>query len=152
EARWKLALARRRAPDRRQRQGAAVLGLTGSRLMHLTMLLDMAADGFGDRVVLGPANPGITCDGLRRRALRGAEIVRSHNADAVVYLAVNGAAFPVALFAAACAGVPLVPLNYRLGVEQLSGMLRRHPGALVLTEDGGHAVVDELEMPSMTTA
>lgn len=120
--------------------------------MHLTMLLDMAADGFGDRVVLGPTKPGITGEGLRRRSLSGADIVRSHDADAVVYLAVNGAAFPIALFAAACAGVPLVPLNYRLGREQLAGMLRRHPGALVLTEDGGHPVVDELGMPSMSTA
>lgn len=120
--------------------------------MHLTMLLDMAADGFGDRALLGPAKPGITGEGLRRRALRGAEMVRAQKADALVYLAVNGAAFPVALFAAACAGVPLVPLNYRLGVEQLEGMLRRHPGALVLTEECGHPAVEAVAMPSMSTA
>jgi len=116
------------------------------------MLLDMAADGFGDRVLLGSAESGITGQDLRRRALCGATIVRDRDADAIVYLAVNGAAFPVALLAAACAGVPLIPLNYRLGPEQLSGMLTKHPGALVLTEDGGHPAVTQAGLPWMSAA
>jgi acyl-CoA synthetase (AMP-forming)/AMP-acid ligase II len=38
----------------------------------------------------------------------------------------------VALFGAAIAGVPFVPLNYRLGVQQLSDLRARHPDSLVL--------------------
>jgi acyl-CoA synthetase (AMP-forming)/AMP-acid ligase II len=59
----------------------------------------------------------------------GAEAVTAAGADAIVYLAVNGPAFPVALFAAARAGVPLVPVNYRLGEEQLAALLSNHPKA-----------------------
>jgi acyl-CoA synthetase (AMP-forming)/AMP-acid ligase II len=42
----------------------------------------------------------------------------------------------VSLFAAAYAGVPLVPLNFRLGSEQLQNLLARHPKALVIAEPG----------------
>ena len=96
--------------------------------MNLGMLLDMAADGFGDRVVIGPRSGGLTAAGLRAQARAGAAAVQAANADAIVYLAVNGPAFPVALFAAAYAGVPLVPLNYRAGAEQLRHVLGSHPG------------------------
>lgn len=103
--------------------------------MNLTMLLEMAADGFGDRVVIGPRDSGMTAADLRRAALRGAGLINETGADAVVYLTVNGPAFPVALFAAAFAGVPLVPVNYRLGAEQLETVLAGHPGALAIGND-----------------
>nr|WP_246325073.1 AMP-binding protein [Petropleomorpha daqingensis] len=95
----------------------------------------MAADGFGDRVVVGPREGGLTASRLRELAVGGAAAVRAAGADAVVYLAVNGPAFPVALFAAAYAGVPLVPVNYRLGADQLAALLARHPRALVIGDD-----------------
>jgi acyl-CoA synthetase (AMP-forming)/AMP-acid ligase II len=103
--------------------------------MHLTMLLDMAAEGFAERTVVGTSADGITARELRDRALAGADLIRAHDADALVYLATNGAAYPVALFAAAAAGVPLVPLNYRLGAAQLTDLLGRHRRALVITGD-----------------
>jgi acyl-CoA synthetase (AMP-forming)/AMP-acid ligase II len=98
--------------------------------MNLGLLLDMAADGFGERVVVGTRAGGLTAADLRARSLAGAAAIRAAGADAVVYLAVNGPAFPVALFAAARAGVPLVPINYRLGAEQLRAVLANHPKAL----------------------
>jgi acyl-CoA synthetase (AMP-forming)/AMP-acid ligase II len=98
--------------------------------MNLTMLLDMAVDGFGNRIVVGSRDGGIAAGRLREMAATGAaEIIRS-GVDAVVYLAVNGPAFPVALFAAAHAGVPVIPVNYRLGEEQLDALLANHPRAL----------------------
>src|SRR6476661_6654360 len=97
--------------------------------MNLTMLLDMAVDGFGDRVVIGRREGGITAAQLNDMSIAGAAAIRESGADAVVYLAVNGPAFPVAMFAAARAGVPLVPVNYRLGEEQLSALLANHPKA-----------------------
>jgi acyl-CoA synthetase (AMP-forming)/AMP-acid ligase II len=103
--------------------------------MNLGMLLDMAADGFGDRVVIGRRTDGLTAAQLRAMALTGAEAVKAAGADAVVYLAVNGPAFPVALFAAAYAGVPLVPVNYRLGDEQLAAVLGNHPKAYTVKPD-----------------
>ncbi|AXI76205.1 class I adenylate-forming enzyme family protein [Peterkaempfera bronchialis] len=97
--------------------------------MNVTMLLDMAADGFGDRVAIGRREDGLTAARLRDAAAVGAAAIREAGADAVVYLDVNGPAFPVALFAAARAGVPLVPVNYRLGSEQLDALLANHPKA-----------------------
>ena len=104
--------------------------------MRLTLLADMAADGFGDRVLAGRRSGGITAAGLARRSHSGAALLRERAADALVYLDVNGPAFPVALFAAARAGVPLVPLNYRLGQQQLDALLSRHPKALGIAGSG----------------
>ncbi|MCK8672062.1 fatty acid--CoA ligase family protein [Rhodococcus sp. HM1] len=102
--------------------------------MNLTMLLDMAVDGFGDRIVVGSRDLGISAARLQELSVAGAAAIREAGADSVVYLAVNGPAFPVAMFSAARAGVPLVPVNYRLGREQLDGLLANHPRALGIAD------------------
>jgi acyl-CoA synthetase (AMP-forming)/AMP-acid ligase II len=107
--------------------------------VNLGMLLDMAADGFGDRVIVGRRRTGFSAAQLRARAIAGGQAVRDAGADAIVYLAVNGPAFPVALFAAARAGVPLVPVNYRLGTEQLAKVLANHPHAFGIAGSDGEA-------------
>ena len=109
--------------------------------MNLTLLLDMAADGFGDRVVVGRRDGGLTAARLRELAMGGARAIVDAGADAVVHLAVNGPAFQVALFAAAYAGVPLVPVNYRLGREQIDHLLAEHPHAYGIVEAAGAGVV-----------
>ncbi|MFG1923367.1 class I adenylate-forming enzyme family protein [Cryptosporangium sp. NPDC048952] len=105
--------------------------------MRLTLLLEMAADGFGERTLIGRRAEGITAADLAARARAGAAVIRERGADAIVYLGLNGPAFPVALFAAAYAGVPLVPLNYRLGSAQLDGLLAKHPKALGIADTPG---------------
>ncbi|MFT4124690.1 MAG: AMP-binding protein [Gordonia sp. (in: high G+C Gram-positive bacteria)] len=102
--------------------------------MNIGLLSDMVADGLGDRVVIGARDSGITAARLRALSTAGAAVITGLGADAVVYLAVNGPAFPVALFAAARAGVPLVPVNYRLGREQLESILANHPGAVFIAD------------------
>lgn len=97
--------------------------------MKLTMLLDMAADGFPERTVIGRRGDGLTASDLKAMSAAGATAIREAGADSVIYLAVNGPAFPVAMFAASLAGVPIVPVNYRLGEEQLDTVLRNHPKA-----------------------
>ncbi|WP_241383795.1 class I adenylate-forming enzyme family protein [Rhodococcus sp. CH91] len=105
--------------------------------MNLTMLLDMAADGLGDRILVGRRDDGISARRLQELSVAGAAAIRDAGADALVYRAVNGPAFPVALFSAARAGVPLVPINYRLGWEQTDALLSHHAGALVVADDAG---------------
>src|SRR5882724_5740842 len=102
--------------------------------MNLTLLLDMAADGCGDRVVIGRNQDGLTAAQLRDLSLGGAQTLRDDGVEAIVYLAVNGPAFPVALFAAARAGVPFIPVNYRLGRDQLDSLLANHPRALGIAD------------------
>src|SRR5712664_4020059 len=111
----------------------------------------MAADGFGDRVLAGRRSGGITAAELSRRSHSGAALVRERDADALIYLDVNGPAFPVALFAAARAGVPLVPLNYRLGQRQLDSLLARHPKALGIAGPGALAHFERAGIGAMTT-
>src|SRR5260370_29282221 len=95
--------------------------------MNVTLLLDMAADGFADRVVVGRRQDGMSAARLRGVSASAAAELRSAGASALVYLAVNGPALPVALFAAARAGIPLVPLNYRLRPEPLAPPLANPP-------------------------
>ncbi|MFC4499425.1 MULTISPECIES: class I adenylate-forming enzyme family protein [Streptomyces] len=120
--------------------------------MNISMLLDMAAEGFGDRVVIGPASDGPTATRLRELAAGGAHVVRAADADAIVYLAVNGPALPVALFAAARAGVPLVPVNYRLGGAQLDALLANHPRALGITDPEHGEVLRRAGLPVRSPA
>jgi acyl-CoA synthetase (AMP-forming)/AMP-acid ligase II len=119
--------------------------------VHLTLLLDMAVDGFGDRVLAGRKSGGITAAQLAARSHSGAALVRERRAEAVVYLAVNGPAFPVALFAAARAGVPLVPLNYRLGQRQLDALLAQHPKALGIADPDLLAHFERAGLDAVTT-
>jgi acyl-CoA synthetase (AMP-forming)/AMP-acid ligase II len=94
----------------------------------------MAAEGFGERPIAGTKNDLLTAEGLRARAQAGAAVLRDRGVTALLYVTVAGPAYQSALFAAACAGVPFVPLNYRLGADQLTDLLGRHRGALVISE------------------
>lgn len=100
--------------------------------MNLSLVLDMAVSGHGDRPAVG--TPGASTDvaTLDRLARGAAAVVRAAGADALVYVGTNHLAFPVCMFGAARAGVPLIPLNYRLSREQLDALLAAHPGALVV--------------------
>ncbi len=97
--------------------------------MNIGMILEMAASA-GDRPAVTADGNSLTAAGLLRLARTAAG--RFQRYPAVLYLGANHLAYPVALFGAALAGVPFVPLNYRLGDQQLAGLRARHPGALVL--------------------
>ncbi|WP_067693660.1 class I adenylate-forming enzyme family protein [Nocardia jejuensis] len=107
--------------------------------MNINMILDMASSG-GDRTVVTAAGRSLTATELHRLARRAAGRFRGH--PAVLYLGVNHLAYPVALFGSVLAGVPFVPLNYRLGADQLGALVDRHPGALVLRSEDLDALVD----------
>ncbi|MER7638644.1 long-chain fatty acid--CoA ligase [Streptomyces sp. NPDC126522] len=93
------------------------------------MILEMVASG-GDRPVVTANGRSLTASDLLARARAAAHRFRGH--PAVLYLSPSHLAYPVALFGASLAGIPFIPLNYRLGEHQLTRLLARHPGALVL--------------------
>ena len=101
------------------------------------MLLEMVASAFGDRLAIGTAASGLTYQQLLDRAGAGAEVLRRAGAGHLAYVGASDRAFPVALFASAWAGVPFLPLNYRLGDEQLRGLLANHEDVLLVTDDPG---------------
>src|ERR1700733_3744397 len=100
----------------------------------------MAAAGNPDRGAGGRPRSAaedaapLTYRELPDRARAGAGALRERGATELVFLGVSGNAFAQALFAAAWAGVPLVPLNYRLSRHQLAELLRRHEGALIVSD------------------
>ena len=104
--------------------------------MNISMLLDMAVSASPDRISCGGAGSGTSFAGLRRRAISGAGLIAAARAPRVVYLGGNTELFPITLFAAAFAGVPIVPLNYRLGTVQLTDLLAGQPaGTLVVCDE-----------------
>jgi acyl-CoA synthetase (AMP-forming)/AMP-acid ligase II len=102
--------------------------------MNLAMVLDMVVGGMSDRVLIGDRETGMTPAVLRTRALAGAARLREAGARRLVYLGPNGPAFPVALFAATYAGIPFLPLNYRLSEAQLLEVMSRQEAPLVVTD------------------
>ncbi len=108
--------------------------------MNLLLLLDMAASGHGDRVAVQSGADRLTYEQLLGAAWAGAAMLPA-GTTGVAYVGTNGLDFPVALFAAAAAEVPFIPLNYRLGAEQLGELLARYPGAHVVEEGFAAAAV-----------
>jgi acyl-CoA synthetase (AMP-forming)/AMP-acid ligase II len=104
--------------------------------VNIAMLLEMAADGMGDRLAVGTAADGLTYAGLLDRARRGATVVRAAGAERVGLVDVNSAAVPTLLFASGIAGVPFAPMNYRLADDRLRAVVGRVAPAVVAAGGG----------------
>ncbi len=118
--------------------------------MNIALILEMAAEAAPDRV-------GLVCDGRRwtygelLRAARGAAVnLIDSDCTFVALLDESSEAAPIALFGAALAGIPYVPLNYRLADEDLAKLLARiAPACIVgdvdraqrLDPDAGHTLL-----------
>src|SRR5581483_9914573 len=118
----------RLGPGRRSRRPIAaprpVPEDRGVTAVNIAMLLEMAADGFGDRVAIGPTTDGVTFADLRRGAVAAAARLPATR-PTVALLGETSPLVPVALFGAAWAGVSYAPLNYRLPVEARDALLER---------------------------
>ena len=111
--------------------------------MHLSSLIEMVESGFDDRCLLGDKKSPITGTDFGFLVRLGATQVCNKYAS-VMYVGENHALLPVALFAAAWAGVPFVPVNYRLEDRQLRMLIDRYPNSLVLTDPLTAARLEEL--------
>ena len=104
--------------------------------MNIATILDMAAEAFGDRVAVACGDSRYTYAELREAAYRAAAAIKASNAQYVALLDVTSPAAPIAIFAAAFAGVPYVPLNYRLTKPELNELIERvAPAYLITTPD-----------------
>ena len=103
--------------------------------MNIAMLLEMAAEGDPDRIVLGSHDGGITASDLLERSRRASIYFEKSGAEVVGYFGLNEDTLPVALFGAALAGIPFAPLNYRAPDEQLRGILGRVAGGITIADD-----------------
>jgi acyl-CoA synthetase (AMP-forming)/AMP-acid ligase II len=116
--------------------------------VNLLLLLDMAAAGRADEVAVQSGDDRLTVAALHAGAWAAAELAK--DASALAYVGTNGLAFPIGLFAAAAAGVPFVPLNYRLSDDQLHDLLAPLGDVAVVAEGAtadalrarGHRVIE----------
>jgi acyl-CoA synthetase (AMP-forming)/AMP-acid ligase II len=101
--------------------------------MHLTSLIEMVESGFADRRLLGADDSPVSGAVLARRVRAGASTLAGRH-QAVTYVGENHPLLPVLVFSAAWAGVPFVPVNYRLEGEQLGKLVHRQCGSLLLAD------------------
>jgi acyl-CoA synthetase (AMP-forming)/AMP-acid ligase II len=106
------------------------------------MLLEMAADGMGDRIAVGSRDGGTTYGQLLDRSRRAAGLIRGAGAERVALVDVNSEAVPMMLYASGFAGVPFAPVNYRLADERLRSVLGQVAPALVVADAAGAARID----------
>src|SRR5262245_66435965 len=92
----------------------------------------MVAGVRGDETAVQAGGDRLSAAELLAAAWAGAAV--AEGASALAYVGTNGLAFPIGLFAAAAAGVPFVPLNYRLSGEQLHDLLAPLGDTLVVAE------------------
>lgn len=102
--------------------------------MNFAMLLDMAADAFGERIAVTCGGDSLTFGGLRQAAQAVAAQLGGGRFSHAALLDTNGLSAPITLFAAAYAGVPYVPLNYRLTAVELEELLQRVAPACVVCQ------------------
>ena len=117
--------------------------------MNISLVLQMAADAEPERI-------GLVCEGRRwsygallQAARAAAADIAGANCLHVALLDESSEAAAIALFAAALAGVPYVPLNYRLADPDLAALLHRIAPAYIvgdaerilrLSPDSGHRI------------
>ena len=125
--------------------------------MNISLILQMAAEAEPERI-------GLVCDARRwsygsllRAAQGAATLIRESGASHVALLDENSEASAIALFGAAIAGIPYVPLNYRLADADLSGLLHRIAPAFIvgdsdrvnrLSPDRGHVTLSRAAFSS----
>jgi len=112
--------------------------------MNLVMALEMAAECHPQRIAVSSGGLHLSYGDLLNAAKAGAEVIRDANVRYVGVLDTNSPAVPIALFAAAYAGIPYVPMNYRLTKVELEGLLERITPALLITDK---PVVAALDLP-----
>ena len=102
--------------------------------MNLMMLLEMATSGFGDRVAVKSGAASLSYAQLFEAAGAAAQEIASSGCERMALLDVSSLAVPVGLFASAWAGVPFVPLNYRLTGTELERLVREIAPSYLVTD------------------
>ena len=120
--------------------------------MAISLLLDIAGSLDGERLAVGRRAEQITVTRLSELSAGGARVLAESGAHTLVFVGVNSSAFPVALFAAAAAGIPIAPLNYRLSGDQLGLLVARLDQPLIVADEAYEPSLAGLGYPLLSTA
>lgn len=108
--------------------------------MNIMMMLEMASSGMPDRIAFtayddsGHHSDSLSYQQLFHAAGAAAQHIRSSACTRTVVIDISSLALPIALFGSAWAGIPYVPINYRLTEEEISALLMRVKPAYLVTD------------------
>jgi len=113
--------------------------------MNLLTLLEEAADSGRERIAVGSLDDGLSYSRLLDCVRVAAARFAASPADHVVLCDESSPAVPIALFAAAAAGMPYVPLNYRLSDGELRHLAARAGPAVVVADAANAARLERID-------
>ena len=119
--------------------------------MNLMLLLEMAVSNDPDRTAIGTSDNSMTYRDVYRRAGAGALYLQERDYETVAFLGANSSAFAIAVFAAAWAGIPISPVNYRLAGDQILSLLDRDGRVLVIADHNSASVASASRHDVITT-
>lgn len=109
--------------------------------MNFALFLEMAAEASGGRTAFKDALTGesISFGGLFKAAEGKSQVLRESGATHCALLDTANLTVPVTLFASAWAGIPYVPINYRLTNEEIVALVERVQPAVLVTDESRRA-------------
>lgn len=113
--------------------------------MNIALFLQMAAEACPDRVALTHEGIHYSYAALYEAANKAAHRFSSSDCEFVSVLDVSSPAVPISLMGAAMAGIPYVPLNYRLSEQQLGDLLDRIKPVFLIVDDFKAAEFSDIE-------
>jgi len=104
--------------------------------MNIMMLLEMASATFPERTAFvdGASDARLTYQQLFDATSSRAQMLQENGFARLGMLDVSSLATPVGLFSAARAGVPFVPMNYRLTTPEIRALVERITPAFLVTD------------------
>ncbi|MBV1877021.1 MAG: acyl--CoA ligase [Pseudomonadales bacterium] len=105
--------------------------------MNTMMILEMASSAFADRIAFTNSEDGtsITYQQLFDNSGKAAAAALASKNDHLAIRDVNSVAMPIGIFASSWAGLPFVPLNYRLTEPEIEALLARIKPTYLVTND-----------------
>src|ERR1700759_3349876 len=119
--------------------------------MSISLLLEMAASSNPDRTAVVSEDVRLTTQQLSDLADGGAGVIARSGAEHVVYVGTGGAMLPLLIFAAARAGLPFTPLNYRLSPDGIQTLIKRLPDPLVIVDSRYREMLGDASQRLMIT-
>jgi len=119
--------------------------------VSISLLLEMAASSNPDRTAVVSEDMRLTTQQLSDLADGGAGVIAGSDAKHVAYVGAGGAMLPLLIFAAARAGLPFTPLNYRLSAEGIQTLIKRLPDPVVIVDGRYREMLGDASQRPMIT-
>jgi fatty-acyl-CoA synthase len=113
--------------------------------VQTSLLIALAAEICPDRIAVGTLHDGLSFASLHSRANAVAHWLLETGAHHVVQLGMNSTAVPLLIFGSGMAGLPFVPVNYRLPDEELRKLVGRTAPAVIIVDDDMAARIAGIE-------